>query len=483
MRQVLFPIPIPGWGEIPIYGFGTMLVVALFLGIWIASRRAKQNDVNPEHVQDAAFWIVIAGIIGARVVFMIQFRDQIVGNPLWAFFMFWKGGLVFYGALIGGVLGYILAYKFVLRKHQLSAWKVADIIVPSVALGLCLGRVGCLLNGCCYGGEAPQGYPLALHFPTSGYAGKAYLDEESKEPTKAAGFTLDAKAEDRRTVAWVDPGTAAAKVAGLRAGDVVVKIDGLTIPADLGVSGLRQGLTLTEITFQVERNGAVVDLPAIKVETLNLPADWPHGLAGLGIHFDRGADPENAQVVEVVAGKLAAQAGVEKGDIIKGRTWALLPKDELTLTVRRDGQEVTLPSFWADTVGLHPTQVYESISTLLLFLVLTAYFPLRRRDGEVLTLFLIGYPIHRFLNEMLRNDTQPVAFGMTLSQNISLVVFVAALVLGIYLVRRPVQYPALEDKSAATPSGGGPTPAVSRQLNGGATQPNPASQHKTKKNA
>src|SRR5262245_41625578 len=114
MRQVLFWIPLWNPG-IPIYGFGTMLVVALFLGLWIASRRAKQNDVNPDQVQDVAFWIIIAGVLGARLVHMIQFRNEIEGNWFLEFFAFWRGGLVFYGALIGGVLGYILAWQFILR--------------------------------------------------------------------------------------------------------------------------------------------------------------------------------------------------------------------------------------------------------------------------------------------------------------------------------------------------------------------------------
>ncbi len=116
-------------------------------------------------------------------------------------------------------------------------------------------------------------------------------------------------------------------------------------------------------------------------------------------------------------------------------------KTDLALTVvHRDGQTEDLPAFTPWTLYLHPTQIYESISTLLLFFLLTAYYPFRRRDGEVMVLFMIGYAIHRFLNEMLRNDTDPVAFGMTLSQNGSILFLAVALILAVILLRKPVQY-------------------------------------------
>src|SRR5262249_24358853 len=108
MQQVLFHIPYIG---LPIYGFGAMLVVALFLCTWLAGRRAEKEGVAKEHIQDLAFWIVIAGILGARVVFMIQF-----GVPWWKFLNVWEGGLVFYGALAGGVVGYLLGYRYILRR-------------------------------------------------------------------------------------------------------------------------------------------------------------------------------------------------------------------------------------------------------------------------------------------------------------------------------------------------------------------------------
>src|SRR5262249_52583337 len=142
MRQVLFRIPIkffdglPSWWpeSIPIYGFGMMLFITFLVTTWMASRRARKEGINPQHLQDLAIWIFVLGLVGARLVYMIQYNeiDDLLHGRLLLFLkrfvMIWQGGLVFYGSAIGGVVGYALAYLFVIRKHGLSTWKLADII-------------------------------------------------------------------------------------------------------------------------------------------------------------------------------------------------------------------------------------------------------------------------------------------------------------------------------------------------------------------
>jgi prolipoprotein diacylglyceryltransferase len=106
--------------------------------------------------------------------------------------------------------------------------------------------------------------------------------------------------------------------------------------------------------------------------------------------------------------------------------------ESLDLEVERAGQTIHVGPFTPRTLGLHPTQVYETISMALLMLFLIAFHPFRRYDGQVFTLFVFCYAIHRFVNEQLRNDTDTVAFGMTLSQNISvlMLIFAACLEIG-----------------------------------------------------
>jgi prolipoprotein diacylglyceryltransferase len=171
--------------------------------------------------------------------------------------------------------------------------------------------------------------------------------------------------------------------------------------------------------------------------------------------WEKGLRPRD----EIIKANDQEITGYLVGDRDRGKTlWAYLVRDwprgetDLKLTVRRGkvrhgevrgGEEVLeIPAFEPRTLGLHPTQLYESISMALLFLLLCAFYAFRRHDGEVMVLFMLGYALHRFFNEVLRNDTDPVAFGMTLSQNISILVLLAGLGLGYWLWRKPVQYPA-----------------------------------------
>ena len=110
-------------------------------------------------------------------------------------------------------------------------------------------------------------------------------------------------------------------------------------------------------------------------------------------------------------------------------------KNDLTLTVLREGREISLGPIVPWTVRLHPTQLYESISMILLVFFLASIFPYNRVDGLLMVLFMVGYAVHRFLNEMLRTDTDPVALGMTLSQNISILLMIGAAIYGVAVWR------------------------------------------------
>src|SRR5262245_23290651 len=110
MRQVLFELPVVG---LPIYGYGMMLFLAFFFCNWLAAWLARKEAVPVQNIQDVGIWIFLCGIVGARVTYMIQY-----GVPLADFYKVWDGGLIFYGSAIGGVVGYLGAYYFILRKQQ-----------------------------------------------------------------------------------------------------------------------------------------------------------------------------------------------------------------------------------------------------------------------------------------------------------------------------------------------------------------------------
>jgi phosphatidylglycerol:prolipoprotein diacylglycerol transferase len=147
-------------GSLPIRWYGIMMAVAFLAGLWTASRRARLVNVSSEVITDVTVWLMGGSIIGARFVYVTTYwKQEFAGGPFSEVFMIQHGGLVFYGGLIGAAVAGI-GY---LWWKQLPIWKIADILAPSIALGSAFGRVGCLLNGCCYGRECDL--PWAIHFP------------------------------------------------------------------------------------------------------------------------------------------------------------------------------------------------------------------------------------------------------------------------------------------------------------------------------
>ena len=136
------------------------MALAFLAGLWTASRRGLRDGLAPEKILDLGPWIIVGAILGARILYVTTYwQESFAGEPITEIFMIQHGGLVFYGGLIGASLGCIL-YS---RLKKLPLWKLADALAPSVALGYVFGRIGCLLNGCCYGRVCDL--PWAIHFP------------------------------------------------------------------------------------------------------------------------------------------------------------------------------------------------------------------------------------------------------------------------------------------------------------------------------
>lgn len=413
MEQVLFTVPLyTGWTPdgVPIYGFGLMLFVCYIVCTQIAARRAKGEGMDGDIVHDLALVLFVGGLIGARIVYMIQYKV-----PWYEFPRFWEGGIVFYGSAIGGWLAYLVYYHVVLKKFNVSTWRLGDAIAPSLALGLAIGRVGCLLNGCCYGHVAPEGCP-AIRFPALASPICEQTVTRDGLQTRAGFVAAGRDAGDPRTViALVEPGSEA-EAAGLRAGDRVTGVNAKPNRAVLMVIDDDAALRALSLGFE-RKGGANVSFSSVKGDSRRM----------LRLEFDD---------LDTFA-RLLAQARTANPFVDTTDTLGLLLRGggkSLALTVERTGEgSVTLPAFTPRTLGVHPTQVYESVSMLILCGFLIAYFPLRRHDGQLLTLLMMAYAVHRFVNEQLRNDTIPVAFGMTLSQNISILIFVAGLGVELWL--------------------------------------------------
>lgn len=153
----MHPELFPGLGW-PIHSYGLMLVVGFYTAFFVMRRLAKKDGVDPNVMIDILLVGALMGIVGARIFYVIQYNQYVHG--FWDYFAIWKGGLVFYGGLIAATAGVMIFLKI----KKLPIWKIADIVSPALMVGLAMGRIGCFLNGCCWGAVA-ENYPLAVTFP------------------------------------------------------------------------------------------------------------------------------------------------------------------------------------------------------------------------------------------------------------------------------------------------------------------------------
>jgi len=137
-----------------------MVALGFIAGLWTASRRGLGSGIPAEKILDIGPWLIIGSILGARALYVASYWNQeFAGRSLLEVFSIWRGGLVFYGGLVGASIACVL-YA---RTKSVPIWKLADVLAPSIALGSVFGRLGCLLNGCCYGRVCQL--PWAITFP------------------------------------------------------------------------------------------------------------------------------------------------------------------------------------------------------------------------------------------------------------------------------------------------------------------------------
>ena len=152
-------------GPFTLHTYGVLLAIAFLAGLWVASRQAKRSGLDAGRVVDMAVWVLIAGLVGAKLLLVLVDWRYFSDRPRELLSVFQSGG-VFYGGLIGGIL---VAWWYA-RRHHLPGWQTADVLAPGVVIGQAIGRLGCFAAGCCWG--APAQVPWAVTF-TDVYAARA----------------------------------------------------------------------------------------------------------------------------------------------------------------------------------------------------------------------------------------------------------------------------------------------------------------------
>jgi len=156
MKPVLFHV-----GDLPVYSYSVFVVLAYLVGLAYAWTAAVRRGYDPAQVVDASLYLFLGGIVGARLAFVAVAHERFTEHPLDTV-KIWQGGLVFYGGLVGAVL----AGMAFLKRRKLPIWDWSDLLAPVAMLALAVGRIGCFLNGCCYGKIAP-GLAWGVTYPVS----------------------------------------------------------------------------------------------------------------------------------------------------------------------------------------------------------------------------------------------------------------------------------------------------------------------------
>lgn len=367
MHQVLFRIPVPGWPDgIPVQGFGLMLLAGFLCANWLATRLARREGVPEGMVQDIGLWLFLGGLAGARALYMWEnTRDP--ADFITRYFRFNEGGIILYGGYAGGGLALFLGWYLKYRSQPVTPWRLADVYAAPLAVGVALGRIGCLLNGCCYGQPVPPDYgTIPIHYPLPS---AARFDLSARGLQSPAGFTLDPGSLPEAVVGAVEKGSGAGD---LRPGDRIVAAAGIPVKT-------------------------AEDISRILLEDLSGPSY-------------RGVNT-------------------------------------LSISVMRDGERLDF-TYSPRTIGLHPAQLYETVSMGLLALLILAYLPVRTREGQAAALFVGCYGAHRFLNELLRSDPRPV--GLESNTSLMMVTGGVLMWLGLRFLTLPIRraWPGERDQDA-----------------------------------
>jgi len=192
---------------IPVRGYGVMLLAAAAAGTWLSIRRGRPLGFDADTIVALGLEVFLWGLVGARLFYVIEYHDQFFppGRSLVAavpeVLNLAAGGLVVFGSLPTAALA---AWRFATRR-RLPILTLADCIAPGLLLGLAIGRLGCFLNGCCYGG--PSDLPWAVRFPPQS---PPWLDQVSRGLLPAAPPTWSLPVHPAQLYATIDAGLLAA---------------------------------------------------------------------------------------------------------------------------------------------------------------------------------------------------------------------------------------------------------------------------------
>jgi len=161
-------------GPLEIHSYGLMLALSFLIGIYFSMYRAKKQGIDPNKIIDLSVIIVISAIFGSRFLYVIFHLDEFKGHWLDTINPFQSSGQIGIAGLtmLGGLIAAVVFGLVYLKIKKLPVLKIADIAIPAIGIGIFITRIGCFLNGCCYG--VPTNAPWGMVFPSESPAGFSF---------------------------------------------------------------------------------------------------------------------------------------------------------------------------------------------------------------------------------------------------------------------------------------------------------------------
>jgi len=418
MRQILFDLGIYNvFGNefhLRLFGYGFALVLGFLTGIFWAQRRARRAGENPEAIGQCGLWALVGGVLGARLAYVIQYHEHFVDGSgsldILEVFNIAGGGLIYFGGLAGGTLTVILF----LAIKRLPARRFIDILAPSLMLGLAFGRVGCLLNGCCWGGPVEPSFWASIEFPMVAkplvmVGENPYGDDQGLCPTYAHQYWQGSLNPDDRLL----------NAYHMRSSETA---DGkpIRVPRVLP-PGQLHGLLVTDQLSPLLAERAVVEASFVKAagdDGRLSRAEWDDAVA-MGSGLLGGSESWDEAVTFSRYNPLIGKEMTLGSNAIAA--YLVMRRDEMILRFdeNKDGEfsaaeRLAVNAYLqADLYALlscehadarKPAQILGIINGVLLALLLAWYYRQRRAEGRVFALMLILYPPTRFMLESIRHD-------------------------------------------------------------------------------
>lgn len=167
MHPIFFSI-----GELTIHWYGVFMALALLSALVNWTLIGRREGCDAQFSSDMLFWVMILGIVGARTAYVLSDWSAYMERPWWSVLALWEGGLIFYGGLIGGILAVLLFA----RSRHISSLDMLDYAMTALPLAHALGRIGCFMNGCCFGDICKAGPSIRFPFDSIPWNRQLELD-------------------------------------------------------------------------------------------------------------------------------------------------------------------------------------------------------------------------------------------------------------------------------------------------------------------